>query len=89
MLNAMVHTKPNTTINLHSITRLTSKPILRGSKLNKMNHACILSNVQTAKMIIKLTQIYVLSRNINSIVNNILKSIKNFMIVEDNQFAQL
>jgi len=84
MLNAIVHTKLNTTINLHSVTRLTSRPIFLGLKLNKVNYAYILSNMQTVKTIIKLTQIYILFGNIDSIGNNILKSIKNFMIVENN-----
>ena len=84
MLNAIVHTKLNTTINLHGVTRLTSRPIFLGLKLNKVNYAYILSNMQTVKAIIKLTQIYILFGNIDSIENNILKSIKNFMIVENN-----
>jgi len=83
VLNAMVHTKLSTTINSCSIIRLISKPILQGSKLNKANYIHILSSTQTAKTIIKLTQIYVLSGNINLTGNGIPKSIKNFATVKD------
>ena len=89
MLNAIVHTNLSTTINSCGDTRLISRPILQGSKPNKINYVCILSSLQTAKMIIKPTWIYVLSGNIDSIGNSIPKSIKNFATVEDSWFVQL
>ena len=55
VLNVMVHTKLSTTINSCGAVKLISRLILQGSKPNKMNYTCILSSVQTTKVIIKLT----------------------------------
>ena len=87
-LNTMVYIKQSTTIISYSVRRLISKLTLQDSKISKENYVCTLSNVWTAKSIIKLTQIYVHSGNINFIENSIPKSIKSFVIVEDNRFAQ-
>ena len=83
MLNTIVYTKPNITINLLSAVRLTLRLTLLDSKQNKMNYACICSNTQTAKIIIKLTQIYAHFGNINSTRSGTSRNTKNFVTVED------
>jgi len=84
----MVCIKQSTTVISCSVARFTLRLTLQDLKLNKENCAYTLSSAQTAKVIIKLTQTYVCSGNIISTENSIPKSIKNFVIIEDNRFTQ-
>ena len=79
--------------NLNTINTLLGavKQIIRltclGWKSNRVNYALILSNTLTAKVIIRQTLTSVFFGNIGSIINGILKSIKNSVIIESNQFV--
>jgi len=72
-----------------SATKITARPILLSWKLNRVNYALTPSNILTIETIIRQILIFVSSRNIGSITNSILKSIKKFVILKNNQFIQL
>jgi len=56
---------------------------------SRANHVLISLGIQTAKVIIKLTQIYAYFGNTASIRNSIPRNTKSFIKTEDNQFVQL
>ena len=89
MSNTTVPTKPFTTINLYNVIKQTRKLIILGLKSRRVNYALIYSNVQIAKVNIKLIQLTVLFGNIGSIRNGILKNIPRFEKIAINQFVLL
>ena len=76
----------STTNNSLGTARLISRLTHWGLRQNRINYALIYLNVQITKTTTKLTQICVLSGNINSIESSTLR---NFEILEDNWFTQL
>ena len=59
MINQLVPTNLNTTINLPGVTRQTSKLIHQNLRWNRTYLVLICSNVLTVKGIIKLTQTHI------------------------------
>jgi len=89
MSSAMALTKPSTTANLHDAVKPMRKLILLGWKPRKVNSVLICSNVQTAKVNIKLILLIVCSGNIGSIRNGTPKNMPKFEKIKNNQFVQL
>jgi len=87
--NTTALTKPLTTTNLHNAVKPMRKLIPLGSKPRKVNPTLILSNVQTAKVNIKLILLTVCSGNIGLTRNGTSKNTPKFKKIENNQFVQL
>ena len=87
MSSAMDNTRLSTIINLLGIVKLISRSTYQDSKLNRVNHVCICSNVLIARATIKPILMYVLSENTDSIGNSIPRNIKNIGKPESNWFS--
>jgi len=87
--NVVVPTNLYITNNLPGIVKLTIRLTSLDSRQRRGNHAPIPSSIPTAKVIIKLIQMNVLSGSIDSTENSIQKNTLKFIKVANNQFIHL
>ena len=89
MSNIIALTKLSIITNSHGVAKLMKRLTLLGLKPSRKSLVSILSNVQTIRVNIKQTLLIVLSGNIGSIKNGVLKNMQKFEKIKNNQFVYL
>jgi len=89
MSNIIALTKLSIITNSYGVAKLMKRLTLLGLKPSRKSLISILSNVQTVRVNIKQTLLIVLSGNIGSIKNGVLKNMQKFEKIKNNQFVYL